>query len=113
MRKKIAVILVMGWFVLQVSKPSFAMMGMCGTHKTSSSAPKAAEEVGNKICPVSGEKITEEAKAAYEYKGKAYNFCCPACIDEFKKAPRKHIKKLEAAKAEKPSGHEGHTGHSH
>jgi len=111
MRKKIIMILIMGWFVFQVSKPSFAMMGMCGTHETSSPAQKAAEEVGNKICPVSGEKINEETKAAYEYKGKAYNFCCPACIDEFKKSPKKYIEKIK--EEGNKEGHEQHQEHQH
>jgi len=33
-------------------------------------------------------------KATYEYEGKIYNFCCPMCIDEFKKDPQKYIKKV-------------------
>jgi YHS domain-containing protein len=51
-------------------------------------------EVGNKVCPVSGDKIDDKARATYEYQGKVYNFCCPACIDEFKKDPDKYIKKV-------------------
>ncbi len=54
-----------------------------------------AVNVGNKICPVSGDKINEKTKATYEYKGRVYNFCCPACIEEFKKYPEKYIKKIE------------------
>lgn len=54
-----------------------------------------AINVGNKICPVSGEKIDENTKATYEYQGKIYNFCCPMCIEEFKKDPEKYIKKVE------------------
>ena len=52
-------------------------------------------DVGNKICPVSGEEIKEESKATYEYEGKIYNFCCPMCIDEFKKDPEKYIKRVD------------------
>lgn len=51
--------------------------------------------VGNTICPVSGEAINEEAKATYEYEGKVYNFCCAACIDDFKKDPQSYIKKMQ------------------
>jgi P-type Cu+ transporter len=51
--------------------------------------------LGNKICPVSGEQIIEETKVTYEYEGKIYNFCCPMCIDGFKKDPDKYIKKIE------------------
>lgn len=106
---------------------NFAFAMMCGTHggsskghsghakaaEVKSSKQTAVEEVGNKMCPISGENITEEGKAAYEYKGKAYNFCCPACIDEFKKNPKEYIEKLEATKTAEPSSHEGHTGHPH
>lgn len=54
-----------------------------------------AVNIGNKICPVSGEKINQDSKATYEYEGKIYNFCCAACIDEFKNDPEKYIKKVE------------------
>lgn len=54
-----------------------------------------AKDAGNKICPVSGERIDEKNKATYEYEGKIYNFCCAMCIDEFKKDPAKYIKKVE------------------
>ena len=69
--------------------------------KTMPSDTKATDEVskpqnaGNKICPVTGEKIDEKTKATHEYKGKIYNFCCAMCIDEFKKDPEKYIKKVE------------------
>jgi len=56
---------------------------------------KKSAEVGNKICPVSGEKIDEKTKETYEYKGKIYNFCCPDCVEEFKKDPEKYIERLE------------------
>ena len=50
------------------------------------------EDVGNKICPVTGEKIDENTKVTYEYKGKIYNLCCSGCIEEFKNNPDKYIK---------------------
>ena len=62
-----------------------------------------AVEVGNKICPVSGDKVplpgekgdmgTEAVK--YEYNGKIYNLCCPMCIKDFKKNPEKYSKIAE------------------
>lgn len=61
----------------------------------SGAIPEKAVDAGNKICPVSGEKIVDNLKATYEYEGKIYNFCCPVCIDEFKKDPQKYIKKVE------------------
>jgi len=65
-----------------------------GDHGKTLQAESAAVDAGNKICPVTGEKIDEAAKATYEYGGKIYNFCCPMCIDEFKKEPQKYIDKV-------------------
>ncbi len=69
--------------------------------KTAASKTVVAEEVGNTVCPVSGEKIDEKMKATYEYEGKIYNFCCPSCVDEFKKDPQKYIKKIKQEKQER------------
>jgi YHS domain-containing protein len=93
--KKIICLSVVGLSVLGVAVLAFAMMGMC-----------AAEDVGNKICPVTGDKINEEAKTTYEYKDKTYNFCCPMCIGEFKKNPEKYIEKIKEQETEE--GHEHH-----
>jgi YHS domain-containing protein len=57
-----------------------------------------SQEVGNKICPVTGEKIDENSKVTYEYKGKIYNLCCSGCIEEFRNNPEKYIKIIEAEK---------------
>jgi len=66
----------------------------------SSSAPLVTrvQNVGNKICPVTGNQIVEDAKVAYEYGGKVYNFCCQGCIEPFKKNPEKYIKIIEEKK---------------
>ncbi len=95
---------------------SFLFLLMSRIAVTALAAPeesKAAVEtmkpidVGNKICPVTGEKIDEKTKATYEYEGKIYNFCCPMCIDAFKNDPQKYIKNIEEelrAKAGKQAG---------
>ncbi|MEI6831344.1 MAG: YHS domain-containing protein [Candidatus Omnitrophota bacterium] len=62
--------------------------------QTSVSVSAKAKNAGNKICPVMGNQIVEDAKVTYEYKGKVYNFCCEGCIEEFKKNPDKYIKKV-------------------
>ena len=115
MCRKISVILITGIFIFGMSKLSFAMMcGSEGEHSsqkhlaqahtehehgaTETSKEPVSEEainVGNKICPVSGEKIDEKMKATYGYEGKIYNFCCSSCVEEFKKDPAKYIKKIE------------------
>ena len=65
----------------------------------------AAEDVGNKFCPVSGEKIVESMKI--------YNFCCPMCIDDFKRNPEKYAAKAEQEVSGEHSAHEAEEGHSH
>ena len=53
-------------------------------------------EVGNKFCPISGEKVGEMGKVVkFEYKGKIYNFCCPMCLKDFNKDPEKYVQALE------------------
>ncbi len=69
--------------------------GTVGLSYTTTLATAQLIDVGNKICPVAGEKIDEKTKATYEYKGKVYNFCCSGCIDEFKKDPDKYIKNVD------------------
>lgn len=127
MLRKILIILGAIIFVSGMSKLSFAMM--CGghsqhqqtaqaesgelkhgEHEATTETTKQAVNAGNKICPVSGEKIGEGMEAVtYEYEGKTYNFCCAMCIDEFKKDPQKYIKKVEeelqAESKEKEAGH--------
>ncbi len=64
-------------------------------------APAAMVEVGNKICPISGEKIGGMGKAEkIEYKGKVYNLCCPMCKKDFLKDPEAAIKKIEEQMAD-------------
>lgn len=53
--------------------------------------------VGNKFCPVSGDRIDEKNKVTYEYKDKVYNFCSPDCVEEFKKDPEKYLEKMKNA----------------
>lgn len=56
----------------------------------------AAVEVGNKICPVSKEKVGKMGDVAkYEYNGKIYNLCCPMCKKDFAKDPEKYSKIAE------------------
>ncbi len=87
------------------------------------------EEVGNPLCPVSGEKVGEMGEIVkYEHRGKIYNFCCEACIKDFKKDPEKYSKiaedevkahgavemsDLEKMGHDHKSSHEGHPRHDH
>ena len=52
-----------------------------------------AVEVGNKICPVSGDKVGEMGDAVkVEHKGKIYSLCCGMCKGDFTKDPDKYSK---------------------
>ena len=53
-------------------------------------------DVGNKICPVSGNPIGVMGPGVgYEYNGKIYHLCCSGCLAEFKKNPEKYSKIAE------------------
>ena len=75
------------------------MGSMMLDQKETTTAAKAIE-VGNKICPVSGDKIPVPGEKGamgdkpvkYEYNGKIYNLCCPMCVKDFKKNPGKYSK---------------------
>ena len=102
MRRKIFITLSVAVFLLGITKLSFAQAhtehGQGVKEANEETVFEEAVNVGNKICPVSGEKIDEKAKATYEYEGKIYNFCCLMCTDEFKEDPEKYIKKMENPK---------------
>lgn len=78
-------------------------------------------DVGNTICPVSGEKIGSHGDPyKVEHAGKSYNLCCKMCKKDFEKNPEKYIKKLEemmgSEKAEDShheGSHHGHGDHDH
>ncbi len=78
-----------------------------------------AENVGNKICPVTGEKINEKTKATYEHEGVTYNFCCPMCIDTFRNDTKQYVGKVEKelqeneSQVESAPSHDMHEGHHH
>ncbi len=64
--------------------------------------------VGNKVCPVSGESIGSMGDAfKVQHDGKEYNLCCKMCVKDFEKNPEKYIKIVEAEASAK-SAHEGH-----
>lgn len=66
---------------------------------------QVAVEVGNKICPVSGEEVGEMGEVIkYEYNGKIYNLCCPMCEKDFAKDPEKYSKIAEDEVAANQAG---------
>jgi YHS domain-containing protein len=55
---------------------------------------------GNTVCPVNGEPVAKDSNVTYTYKGTVYRFCCPMCIEEFKKDPEKYIKQMKQKEKE-------------
>jgi len=56
-------------------------------------AGTAEEQV---ICPVTGSKFKPTKQSpSYEYKGKTYQFCCPGCVEMFKKNPEKYLSRIK------------------
>lgn len=93
-QKIILTAVVMGLLMTAVSVPARAQMQGATT-----GAKKV--EVGNSICPVSGEKVGQKGKLVQvEYKGKFYNLCCNLCKKDFLKNPEKYtgIADTQAAK---------------
>lgn len=60
---------------------------------TQPTAATEAVDVGNTICPVSGDNIGD-SKIVEVYDGKVYHLCCSDCPDEFKKNPEKYAKAI-------------------
>src|SRR5512136_387964 len=64
-----------------------------GADKTPEKAPAEAKAPTsrpvNKFCPIlTSNRI--DPTVTYVYKGKVYGFCCPDCINDFKKDPEKY-----------------------
>lgn len=97
---------------LAVSAP-FAAADTSLVLKPSAEQLKAAHAVGNKECPVSGDKIGGEMGPGRTvlYKGQAVQLCCGSCLKKFAKDPAKYLAtaeasaKAEAAPAAKPGHH--------
>ena len=51
------------------------------------------------LCIVMGNPV-ESKEYSYTYEGKVYYFCCPGCIDQFKKDPQEYISRIKEFKLE-------------
>ena len=69
-----------------------------GTNTPPSSQPstdQTAIDLGNTVCPVSGDKVGD-SKLTEVYHGKIYHLCCDDCPKDFKKDPEKIAKAVAA-----------------
>ncbi len=115
MINRMRIILVVAMAIFGVSGISFAMSCDMDSHKNSGQASEQdtekvskATNVGNAICPVTGETIKESEKATVEYNSKIYNLCCPKCIPDFKNDLIKYSTKAEQSASSEHSMQQGH-----
>jgi len=81
---------------------------------TQSADANAPVVVGNKFCPVSGEKVGQMGKVeTIEYNGKIYNLCCAMCAKDFNKDPEKYSKIAEEEAAGQSGAPEAEHQHDH
>lgn len=88
-----------------------ALLAGCGEDKkpapSAPPAPPAAAPAAKAAyplttCVVSDEKLGEMGDPViYDHNGTEVRFCCPKCVETFKKDPAKYLAKLEAAKKAK------------
>jgi YHS domain-containing protein len=93
MKKIIVVFLILAFAMPVLTAPAFAAPAKemkMGMHK-------GVVDVGNKLCPVSGDPVS--GKNFVTYKGKRYGLCCPQCKKPFLKEPDKYIAKMNAQEA--------------
>ena len=73
--------------ILNLTIAVFVLLAFAGIGASGAAEVKAT-------CPVTGEAFkVSKATPSYTHGGKEYKFCCPSCIDEFKKNPEKYAKK--------------------
>ena len=87
MKKIIAVVIVLALAMPVWGSPSFAA-------PVAKMTSQVIVNVGNKTCPVSGDKVS--GKDFVVYKGKRYGLCCPMCEGPFQKNPEKYIAQMKA-----------------
>ncbi len=71
---------------------------------TATSETPNVVDVGNKMCPVSGEEVT--GKHFVEHNGKRYGLCCPMCANKFKRDPEKYLKQMASGSTAKSHNHQ-------
>ena len=78
--------------ILMIAVLTFWFAPLAWSIEKTPTATSGVTEVGNKFCPVSGDKVS--GKHFVEYQGKKYGLCCPMCEKDFKRDPKKYIAKM-------------------
>lgn len=62
---------------------------------TTPATQAAANGATNQFCAIEKDNKIDPKGKTYTYNGKIIGFCCPDCIDEFKKNPEKYVATLK------------------
>ena len=103
-----------GTFVLLVLVMLGAVSASVLTPAVTLAASAEVIDVGNSICPLSGDPVNPAMN--YVHEGKRYYFCCVNCVKKFKKNPAKYIATMHTGhdgEGHGGYGGEEHAGHSH
>ncbi len=82
---------VQGCSLMDYCPMHMAMRALTQGGKPDKAAPDAPPQ--QMVCPVMGGKI--DRKVFADHKGTRVYFCCPGCIETFKKDPEEYIAKLK------------------
>lgn len=75
-----------------------ALVRAADTNSPSSSTNAPVKPYPLNYCLVSGDKIGEMGKPVVtNYNGQEIKFCCPDCVKDFKKDPKKYVNMLHDA----------------
>jgi YHS domain-containing protein len=91
------------WLIATVATAGLAVLCACAqTTRSSNTAapapatlPSASAKPVNKFCPVQPSNPVDDREPTYLYNGQVIGFCCPDCINEFKKNPDKYMANLK------------------
>ncbi|MFA5167611.1 MAG: hypothetical protein WC530_03670 [Candidatus Omnitrophota bacterium] len=103
--KKLLILTLVAMFVVPVVAPRI--------FAAEETTQEGTTDVGNKLCPVSGDPVS--GTSFVTYNGKHYGLCCPACEKMFLAEPEKYIAKMkeqeQAALQTTPATEEEHAQH--
>ena len=82
---------------LAITSAVLAAVAVTGSNARAAKSPATAPSTQpiNKFCAVEQENKIDPKGGTYVYNGKVIGFCCPDCVDEFKKDPEKYMKTIK------------------
>lgn len=84
--------------VLSLAAQGCSLMEYCPMHMAMRALTRKKEApadptIQQTTCPVMGGKI--DPKVYTDYNGRRVYFCCPGCIEKFRKSPEKYLANLK------------------